>query len=1020
MKKNNYFKIVVNIPNRELFSKIQHNILYEDVEMFFFPNLAEIETFIQKIEPHIFLTYTNQKILENGEVTRLLKSDAFENTWIIFIVSPNVNPEHLKSLSEIKKSLVLLDGTSSDVIIYNIKSILDQEKKYHRNFLKQAYSANLLEVSKIINQEDSIGDVFGRLIHFLPKILPYDYWALFTIEPELNKIDNFVQFIPPHRRNLAILTPNLEKLAEVWMKKHGNFHIRISEDPQLFRKLGEWGWGIKQLYFSPIKIDKIRLGGMVLGNANESDVTEKDAAFLNEINELLAQKIYHIFRWEKGDKGLDDFAEQLIYNRFSEESILQLSCRKINDIAKAENTIFWQINRGFGFLFPKFSYARENRTYWKSLEKNMLFLRKDQHLNVQVSTENISLLENVTENSNFDESTLKIFEKLEYHHLLIAPIRIHNDEIGIFIANRMGKETPFTNWEVDQVTQLLDKIQKVLEDTHLVKEANLKLKQLTRIFELGNELKLDQDFDDILAHISKSIRKTLGWNDVVILRNDSFKRVFKPIHKIGFDKKEELPIDILSSLDYQVFNKFLVNCKKISHSYFYDSHPININGNGMGYLDEMITEWHNQDLVIIPVETRKKMLGFLIVHDPVDRLKPDEDKVVSLEYFANQTAVAIENAILYENLLASEERYRSLAETMTLALVTCSTEGKILYVNPAFERLVGRNKKELSKKPLMNFFAPTVQDKFRNIVAEIMHPRTEGKENVENVELELISQDDEAVPVSTFAFPFYQQRQKTGFFLVLNDLRVIKKLEQLKADFNSMIVHDLRSPMNVIQGFIELIRTRVVGEINTEQEELLDIAKENVKKVLSLIDNFLVASKMEVGKFSIDPKINELNSLIENISDNHQVMLKNKNITVETQLNPNLPLLFFDSLRIEQVLNNLLSNAIKFTPAGGKIMISTELFKKEIKSEYKMYARIGVHDSGPGIPPEKLNYVFEKYEQVDSELSLKSAGTGLGLSICQEIVGLHGGEIWVESELKKGSHFYFTLPIEPSIEKFVK
>ena len=401
-------------------------------------------------------------------------------------------------------------------------------------------------------------------------------------------------------------------------------------------------------------------------------------------------------------------------------------------------------------------------------------------------------------------------------------------------------------------------------------------------------------------------------------------------------------------------------------------------------------------------------------------MKPTEDKVRPLEYFANQAAVAIENSVLYEKLLASEERYRNLAETMTLALVTCNKAGKIVYLNPAFTGLVGLERSALIRQVLFNFFSPESQSKLREIVKSVLASDSKKKENIGNVELELISTSGETIPVSTYVFPFYQQRHKVGFFLVLNDLRVVKKLERMKSDFNSMIVHDLRSPMNVIQGFIELIRTRVVGEINSEQEELLDIAKENVKKVLTLIDNFLVASKLEVGKFDIDPKVGELNPLIERIVENHQVLLKNKNLQLESKLNRDLPLLLFDELRIEQVLNNLLSNAIKFTPEGGKVLVSTDFYKKKIKGEEKMYARVGVHDTGPGIPPEKLEHIFKKYEQVDSDMALKTAGTGLGLSICKEIVNLHGGEIWVESELEKGSDFYFTLPIEPSIDKFLK
>ncbi len=1020
MTNTSYIKIVINLPVRDLFTYLQNNILYEDIEMFYFPNLLEISQFLQRIRPHILLTYVNKETISDKKIHEFFKSDYFDNIWIIFMASPEVKSEDIMELGEFKKSMIIYEESKPDVIAYNIKTILGREKFDLKQSLSRKYAQNLLKSSKIINEENAISTIFEKLTHFLPKILPYDYWALFTFDHELKKIEDFWQFIPPHKRTNAILTSNLEKLAEIWINRSKTFRVDDSEDKQLFRKLNDWGWGVKQLYFYPMAVHNVPVGGLLLGNMNIKGVSGEDAYLLREINEMISRKIYNLLRQRKSPESGNDFAEQLIYNRFSEDSILQLSCKKINEIAEGDTTVFWQINRGFGFLFPKFIYARENQGNWQSLEKNMLFLAKDPKLNNLISTETITLIEKLSVNGGFAEATQKTFKKLGYQNLLVSPVQIENEEIGLFIANREKQENEFTPWDVDRVEQIMEKIQRVLEDTHVVKEANLKLKQLSRIFELGNEIKLDLHIEDILSRIIQSIRKSLGWNDVAVLRTNEFRKTYKPISKIGFDNKKTLPIDIFNQLSFNQFEKFLVNCKQISNSYFYDSHPVNIKENGNSYLNEVVVEWHDEDLVAIPLETRKKVLGFLMVRDPVDRLKPNKDKIVSLEYFANQAAVAIENSMLYENLSASEERYRALAETMTLGLVTCSPDSKIVYVNPAFEKLVGLNSRSLSKKPLKNFFSRESQTTFDEITEEILESSDQGRKNIENMELELISINGETIPVSTFVFPFYQQQQKIGLFLVLNDLRVAKKLERLKADFNSMIVHDLRSPMNVIQGFVELIRTRVVGEINSEQEELLDIAKENVKKVLTLIDNFLVASKIEVGKFGIEPKVSELNPLIERIVENHRVLIKNKNITIDAQLNENLPLLYFDSFRIEQVLNNFLSNAMKFTPENGNIKVTSDFHQKTIKGEKKMFVRIGVHDSGPGIPPQELNNIFNKYEQADSEESIKSAGTGLGLSICKEIVSLHGGEIWAESELKKGSCFYFTLPIEPTIDKYMK
>jgi PAS domain S-box-containing protein len=1015
-----YIKIVIHAPNRELFSYLQKNILHEDVELFYIPDIEEIEDFIQRIRPHLLITHLQSEFLLNETALGLYKSPALKDTGIVFILSEKIPTAKLKNLGEFKNYFVFTDKTAPEIIAQNIRAILRKEKSDIEKFNSREYSENILICAKIINQQQNISSLFEKLINHLPKILPYDYIAMFSFDPQLNAVQNFNLFIPPHRRSNAVLTPNLEKLAAVWMKKSKFFQVTISNDPTLFRKLQEWGWGVKQIYFFPIVSQNLPLGGLILGQVGVSRKSEMGTSFIKEINNLLSLKLFNFLLQDKGSVDKDDFTDHLVYNRFSEDSVLQLSCKKISELATSDTTIFWQINRGFGFLFPKFSYGTDNKASWKSLEKTLIYLSKDVKFSQVISGEKIVTYENVYENSKFDESTLATFKKIGYHQLLLAPIHIQNEEIGLFIVNRSQEKPGFTSWNIKQIDHIVDKIKKVLEDTFVVKEANLKLRQLARIFELGNEVKLELSLEKILDRITISIRKTLGWNDVLVMRGDDFQKEYQVISRIGFDGKEELPISLDKTTSYKNIEKLLLDCQKISHSYFYDTNPLEMVRDEKSLVDEVITEWKTSDLLIIPIESRQRMLGYLVVRDPVDRLKPNKDKISALEYFANQAAVAIENSLLYENLQVSEERYRALAETMTLALVTCTMEQKIMYINPAFEKIVGFSEKNLLKQPIINYFSDQSKNKLVEISNDLIHSRGKKKKHIENMELELISAAGEVIPVSTYAFPFIQQKSSKGYFLVLNDLRLVKKLERLKADFNSMIVHDLRSPLNVIQGFIELIRTRVVGEVNEEQEELLDIAKENVKKVLNLVDNFLVASKLEVGKFGIEPKVGELNAILDRIVENHKILLKNKNVILDTKLNKNLPLLYFDSLRIEQVMNNLLSNAVKYSPENSKISIKTDLFPKKIKGEEKFFARIGVADMGPGISSDKMQTVFEKYEQVDSEMFPKSSGTGLGLAICKEIVNLHGGEIWVESEKKKGTIFYFTLPIEPSIDKILK
>ncbi len=433
------------------------------------------------------------------------------------------------------------------------------------------------------------------------------------------------------------------------------------------------------------------------------------------------------------------------------------------------------------------------------------------------------------------------------------------------------------------------------------------------------------------------------------------------------------------------------------------------------FLKSIGKEWNDQDWLLVPILSRGRELGYLAVNDPVERVRPSEEKVRSLEYFANQAAVALENAALYENLKASEEKYRLLAETMVMGLVTCDYDGRILYANRSLAQILNYSQpSSLISQNLYDLCSSKSKTQLEEHILQIMKQNGISEEN-NGVEIELLSNDNHYIPFNIYITPVKEKGAQTGFIAVLSDLRSQRRLEQLKTEFNSMIVHDLRSPLNIIQGYIDIVRNQVVGQISEEQEELLGIAKENVDKVLKLIDNFMIASKIEAGKFELNIEIHSINALIESVYEHHLILAKKKNIELVLDLDPEISLLQFDKLRIEQVLNNYLSNALKFTDEGGKITIRSKLKKEknELTGEEILYVHVSVQDTGVGIPYEEQEKVFSKYEQTEAGKDASLKGTGLGLAICKEIISLHEGRVWLESEPGKGSTFYFSLPIIP-------
>jgi len=231
----------------------------------------------------------------------------------------------------------------------------------------------------------------------------------------------------------------------------------------------------------------------------------------------------------------------------------------------------------------------------------------------------------------------------------------------------------------------------------------------------------------------------------------------------------------------------------------------------------------------------------------------------------------------------------------------------------------------------------------------------------------------------------------------------LEKARQLQADFAAMIVHDLRSPLTSIIGTAALLKEGLLGPLNDEQRKWLSRIEAGSCTLVDLVSDFLDVSKLEAGAVNLDKRRVDLNRLVQASLENHLLLAKDKGICLTSCLDRTLPQVQADPSRLEQVLGNLLSNALKFTPEGGKIEVGTS-------RDNGNGTRIWVKDSGVGIPPQEIGYLFEKYRQTSSGKNSKQKGTGLGLVICKMIVETHGGKIWVDSEEGKGSTFTLMLP----------
>ena len=224
-----------------------------------------------------------------------------------------------------------------------------------------------------------------------------------------------------------------------------------------------------------------------------------------------------------------------------------------------------------------------------------------------------------------------------------------------------------------------------------------------------------------------------------------------------------------------------------------------------------------------------------------------------------------------------------------------------------------------------------------------------------------------------------------------------------KSEFLASMSHELRTPLNAILGFSEVLSERMFGEINDKQAEYLSDILESGRHLLSLINDILDLSKIEAGRMELEPAEFDLKDAVENAMSLVRERAHRRGIAFQRTIDDNVGLIRADERKVKQVLLNLLSNALKFTPEGGEIHVRAELRDG--------MAQISVTDSGVGIAPEDQEAVFEEFRQV-GKAEKKAEGTGLGLAISRKFIELHGGRIWVKSQVGTGSTFAFTLPLK--------
>lgn len=357
-------------------------------------------------------------------------------------------------------------------------------------------------------------------------------------------------------------------------------------------------------------------------------------------------------------------------------------------------------------------------------------------------------------------------------------------------------------------------------------------------------------------------------------------------------------------------------------------------------------------------------------------------------------SLRIDAHIREQALRESEEKYHLIFDSAPLGVVHYDKNGVITEFNDRFAHILGVNKNRLENLSLLY----EVNDpKLKETIQKTLQgefTQYEGKSNA------LGGEQGKDVRIYCRGI-MGEHGEFIGGVAIVEDITEDKRIERLKSEFVSTVSHELRTPLTAIRGAVGLLNEGVAGKLSDEARKLTEISQANTNRLLMLIDDILDISKIELGELSFDFKKLDIRGFLEDVvqtmdpyARQHQVKLVLKRNCYEVYINA-------DYDRLMQVMCNLLSNAVKFSPPRGVVDIAMECIADGVK--------ISVKDTGPGIPKEFQEVIFDRFTQFDSSDSRRTGGTGLGLAITKALVEKHNGRIAFDTS-KNGTTFYIVLP----------
>ena len=406
---------------------------------------------------------------------------------------------------------------------------------------------------------------------------------------------------------------------------------------------------------------------------------------------------------------------------------------------------------------------------------------------------------------------------------------------------------------------------------------------------------------------------------------------------------------------------------------------------------------HHPDTVVIVIT------GYATLEHSIEAMKKGAFDFIPKPFTPDQLRAVVDKSLRYtgalQDIADSKSRLGVMVNSLSDGVMTTDARKLIVQINPAFLHMIDYHGEEV----LGRHVSDIIHDD--NLLKSIEQALSMSPETFVEItkEIERIDKNEEKF-YSARCAPFRgRMNENLGTITVLHDITALKKMDQMKSDFISMVSHEVRSPMNSLLMQLKNISDGLAGPVTDKQQEILQRASEKILNLNNLVTELLDLSRIESGLIAHEKEQVVIGQLLTDQKNFHSPYAQEKKITIQLNCPSDLPSILANRQNMEEVFSNLITNAIKYSPAGGAITINA--------AKENEYLKIQVADTGYGITSEELDKIFTRFYRVKDANTRKIQGTGLGLAIVKSIIESHHGKISVASEVGHGTTFTVLLPL---------